>query len=127
MPDLPLRHRARFVRLAETDRPSLTLQIDGESAAALAGDTLLVALLTHGRRVRDSEFGDGPRAGFCLMGACQDCWVWTEDGTRLRACSTVVEAGMSVLTRPPLAHWPATPDLQQSLEKAAKKAAGVSA
>ena len=121
MPDLPLRHRARFVRLAETDRPSITLTIDGESAAALAGDTLLVALLTHGRRVRDSEFGDGPRAGFCLMGACQDCWVWTPDGDRLRACSTVAETGMAVLTRPPAAHWPATPDLAQSLAKKAAR------
>ncbi|MGJ7582053.1 (2Fe-2S)-binding protein [Variovorax sp. RHLX14] len=125
MPDLPSRPRARFMRLAETDRPSIALRIDGESATALTGDTLLVALLTHGRRVRDSEFGDGPRAGFCLMGACQDCWVWTEDGSRLRACSTVAEAGMSVLTRPPAAHWPATPDLTQSLaRKAAREEAG---
>ena len=108
---------ARFVRLAETDRPSLTLQIDGQPATALAGDTLLVALLSHGRRVRDSEFGDGPRAGFCLMGACQDCWVWTPAGERLRACSTAVEAGMSVLTRPPANHWPATLDLRQSLAR----------
>jgi len=114
--------RARFVRLAETDRPSLTLQIDGQPATALAGDTLLVALLSHGRRVRDSEFGDGPRAGFCLMGACQDCWVWTPAGERLRACSTTVEAGMSVLTRPPASHWPATPDLQHSLARRAARA-----
>jgi predicted molibdopterin-dependent oxidoreductase YjgC len=113
---------ARFVRLAETDRPALTLQIDGQPASALAGDTLLVALLSHGRRVRDSEFGDGPRAGFCLMGACQDCWVWTPAGERLRACSTAVEAGMSVLTRPPAAHWPATPDLQQLLARSAAEA-----
>ncbi|MDB5878459.1 MAG: hypothetical protein JWQ41_1873 [Variovorax sp.] len=125
MPDLSSRPRARFLRLAETHRPPLALRIDGESATALTGDTLLVALLTHGRRVRDSEFGDGPRAGFCLMGACQDCWVWTPDGDRLRACSTVVEAGMSVLTRPPPAHWPATPDLTQSLaRKAAREEAG---
>ena len=115
---------ARFVRLAETDRPALTLQIDGQPATALAGDTLLVALLSHGRRVRDSEFGDGPRAGFCLMGACQDCWVWTPAGDRVRACSTTVEAGMSVLTRPPAQHWPATPDLQQSLLRHAPEAAG---
>ena len=104
MPDLASRTRARFVRLAETDRPSLTLQIDGESATALTGDTLLVALLTHGRRVRDSEFGDGPRAGFCLMGACQECWVWTAEGERLRACSTPAEDGMRLLTRE--APWP---------------------
>ncbi|MDM0049817.1 (2Fe-2S)-binding protein [Variovorax sp. J22R115] len=113
---------ARFVRLAETDRPSLTLQIDGQPATALAGDTLLVALLTHGRRVRDSEFGDGPRAGFCLMGACQDCWVWTPAGERLRACSTAVVAGMSVLTRSPADHWPATLDLRQSLARHALEA-----
>ena len=37
---------ARFVRLAETDRPALALQIDGQAAVALAGDTLLVALLS---------------------------------------------------------------------------------
>lgn len=115
---------ARFVRLAETDRAALALQIDGQPATALAGDTLLVALLSHGRRVRDSEFGDGPRAGFCLMGACQDCWVWTPEGERLRACSTPVEAGMSVCTRPPAQHWPATPDLLQSLQRhAAERAA----
>ncbi|HSW04662.1 (2Fe-2S)-binding protein [Aquabacterium sp.] len=107
---------SRFVRLAEDQRPHLTLRIDGEPATALEGDTLLVALMLHGRRVRDSEFGDGPRAGFCLMGACQDCWVWREDGQRLRACSTPVTAGMAVLTRPPASHWPTTPDLRDSLE-----------
>ena len=111
------------MRLAETDRPALALQIDGAPATALAGDTLLVALLSHGRRVRDSEFGDGPRAGFCLMGACQDCWVWTPAGERLRACSTPVTAGMSVRTRPPAQHWPATPDLLQSLQRHAPETA----
>ncbi|CAN7601325.1 (2Fe-2S)-binding protein [Variovorax sp. LjRoot290] len=125
MPDTPPRFYppARFVRLAETDRPTLMLQIDGQPATALAGDTLLVALLAHGRRVRDSEFGDGARAGFCLMGACQDCWVWTPAGERLRACSTPVTAGMSVCTRPPAQHWPATPDLLQSLQRHAPGAA----
>lgn len=113
----PARALPRFVRLAETDRERVALRIDGEPAAALAGDTLLVALLVNGRRVRDSEFGDGPRAGFCLMGACQDCWVWTPSGQRLRACSTPVQEGLSVLTLPPTSHWPATPDLLQLLNE----------
>ncbi len=121
-PAQPVRS-ARFVRLAETDRPAIALRIDGEDATALAGDTLLVALLMHGRRVRDSEFGDGPRAGFCLMGACQDCWVWTPAGERLRACSTPAEAGMDVLTRPPAHHWPVTPDLRDTLARHAPEAA----
>lgn len=89
----------RFRRLAERDRTPVALEIDGRPATALEGDTLLVAILTHAKALRVSEFGDGPRAGFCLMGACQDCWVWMADGTRLRACSTPVAEGMRVLTR----------------------------
>jgi predicted molibdopterin-dependent oxidoreductase YjgC len=88
----------RFVRLAETGRPVVRFTIDGRAAEALEGDTLLVALLGAVRSVRDSEFGDGKRAGFCLMGACQDCWVWTASGQRLRACSTPVAEGMQIVT-----------------------------
>lgn len=107
----------RFVRLAETHRPTVPLTIDGKPCTALEGDTLLVALMCNGRRARDSEFGDGPRAGFCLMGACQDCWVWTPQGERLRACSTPVTAGMAVQTQPPAPQWPVTLDLTESLQR----------
>ncbi len=91
-------------RVAEADRPPIRLSVDGREITALAGDTLLTALLVAGARLRESEFGDGPRAGFCLMGACQDCWVWTEAGARLRACSTPAEPGMRILTG--AAPWP---------------------
>jgi NADH dehydrogenase/NADH:ubiquinone oxidoreductase subunit G len=40
-------------------------------------------------------------AGFCLMGACQDCWIWDDDGRRLRACTTYAEQGMRIRTT-----WP---------------------
>ena len=96
----------RFVRLAETERAGVRLFADGQPIDALEGDTLLVALLGHLGALRQSEFGDGGRAGFCLMGACQDCWVWTEDGARLRACTTVVCAGLRIVTRQPEATWP---------------------
>ncbi|MEC5404358.1 (2Fe-2S)-binding protein [Paraburkholderia sp. MPAMCS5] len=89
----------QFVRLAETRRESLRFYLDGHAVFALQGDTLLTAVLTQQRRVRDSEFSGSPRAGFCLIGACQDCWMRTEDGKRLRACSTLVSEGMRVLTR----------------------------
>jgi D-hydroxyproline dehydrogenase subunit gamma len=89
----------RFVRLAETERKTLTITVDGVARRASEGDTLMVALLTGAKTLRDSEFGDGRRAGFCLMGACQDCWVWTSDGERLRACTTPVAAGMSIITQ----------------------------
>ena len=80
MPDTPPRSHppARFVRLAETDRPALRCSIDGAPGHGAGRRHAAGRAADHGRRVRDSEFGDGPRAGFCLMGACQDCWVWTE-------------------------------------------------
>jgi predicted molibdopterin-dependent oxidoreductase YjgC len=96
----------RMPRVGETDRTPLTLLVDGLAVQALEGDTLLTAILQAGRRLRQSEFGDGDRAGFCLMGACQDCWVWTAEGRRLRACTTVAAGGMSVCTRQPEATWP---------------------
>ena len=91
----------RFVRLAETDRREMTIVVDGKPVQALEGDTLLVAILSAIRHLRTSEFGDGRRAGFCLMGACQDCWVWTATGERLRACSTPVVEGMTISTQQP--------------------------
>jgi hypothetical protein len=96
----------QFVRLAERDRDPVHIRVDGETVAALAGDTLLVAVITSRGHVRASEFGDGDRAGFCLMGACQDCWMWTEAGARLRACTTPVQPGMAVLTKPREDLWP---------------------
>jgi aerobic-type carbon monoxide dehydrogenase small subunit (CoxS/CutS family) len=90
---------ARFVRVAEAGRPTFDILIDGRLEKAAQGDTLIVALLTAQDALRDSEFDDGRRAGFCLMGACQDCWVWTAQGERLRACTTPAAPGMSIVTR----------------------------
>lgn len=90
-------------RLAETARPAVAFTLDGKPCTALAGDTVLTAVLTQADRLRLSEFGGGPRAGFCMMGACQDCWMQCEDGTRLRACSTYIEAGMRLRSLPPAA------------------------
>ena len=96
----------RFIRLAERARAPVRLEADGRPLVALEGDTLLVALLDSVGHLRHSEFGDGVRSGFCLMGACQDCWVWTEDGGRLRACTTVVREGLRITTEPLEATWP---------------------
>ena len=95
----------RFVRLAETDRREMTIVVDGKPVRALEGDTLLVAILGALRHLRTSEFGHGRRAGFCLMGACQDCWVWSATGDRLRACSTSVVDGMQISTQQPEGAW----------------------
>lgn len=95
----------RFQRLGETQRRTLAIRVDGQVVEAREGDTLLVAMLTATGHVRTSEFGDGRRAGFCLMGACQDCWVGTVDGERLRACSVQVSEGMDIVTTGLEATW----------------------
>lgn len=91
----------RLVRLAELDRIALSFSLDGQPCNALQGDTVLTAILASAPAVRHSEFGPEQRAGFCLMGACQDCWVWQEEGPRIRACSTPLEQGMRLLTTAP--------------------------
>ncbi|SAL52663.1 NAD(FAD)-dependent dehydrogenase [Caballeronia turbans] len=98
MSTVTIHHAPQFVRLDETHRARIPFVLDGVPAEALAGDTLLTAILMRQRHVRHSEFSGKPRAGFCLIGACQDCWVRGEDGKRMRACSTRVEAGMRVVT-----------------------------
>jgi predicted molibdopterin-dependent oxidoreductase YjgC len=89
---------AQLRRLNELERPVVDFVLDGHAAAALEGDTVLTAVLTQSRRLRVNEFSRQPRAGFCMMGACQDCWVRLADGRSLRACQTMIEPGMQICT-----------------------------
>ena len=91
----------RLVRAIVPDTPPVRLLIDGEEVAAYADETVIVAVLAARKALRQYEFSEEMRAGFCLMGACQDCWVWLADGSRVRACTTVVADGMHVLTSAP--------------------------
>ena len=90
--------KGQFVRVVSRRGTALLLTIDGQPVAATEGDSLLAVLLLNGKVVRHLEFGGEPRAGFCLMGACQDCWVWLGDGERVRACTTLAAEGMAVWT-----------------------------
>lgn len=89
---------ALLQRVAEQGRGVVRFTLDGRPVEALEGDTVLTAMLTNGERLRRTEFADAPRAGFCLMGACQDCWVRTEEGERLRACGTFIADGMRLVS-----------------------------
>jgi predicted molibdopterin-dependent oxidoreductase YjgC len=86
-----------FQRAIDRGGAAVALTIDGEPVQAQQGDLLITAILLHRTALRRFEFGSGSRAGFCLMAACQDCWVQLADGRRLRACSTRVEPGMAVV------------------------------
>ncbi|WP_087687059.1 (2Fe-2S)-binding protein [Pandoraea sp. PE-S2R-1] len=132
-----LQHSPQLARLAETSRAPVTFYLDGAPVQALTGDTVLTAILMHQRHVRISEFSGAPRAGFCLIGACQDCWVRCEADsadvtdaadaarghaaqqlTRLRACSTLVRPGMRIVTNAAIAPFANDADSADSAEAA---------
>lgn len=86
-------------RLKELHRPVVYFTLDAQPAQALEGDTVLTAVLTQSRALRVNEFSGMPRAGFCVMGACQDCWVKLVDGSSIRACQTFIRDGMRIQTQ----------------------------
>jgi predicted molibdopterin-dependent oxidoreductase YjgC len=94
------RSQAQFHRVARRSGPPVTLSFEGAPIRATTGDSVLAALLENGAFVRRLEFGAELRAGFCLMGACQDCWVWSAAGGRIRACTTPVGEGMQLFAEP---------------------------
>lgn len=99
MPDSPAAAliQSQFHRLTARGGKTVSFTIDGVAHAAFEGDLLITAILAVRGSLRRFEFGDGDRAGFCLMGACQDCWVTLATGERLRACTTLVRPGMAVV------------------------------
>lgn len=100
-PPLPL------FRPAVPRQAGFTLSLDGAEVPAQPGETVISALLQAGLMTGRSEFDGADRCGFCLMGACQDCTLWTASGRRLRACMTEATPGMILNSRPPPA--PGTP------------------
>lgn len=95
----PSSHLLRRIAVFETE--AVTIYLDGVVVPARMGETVLAAILGHTDHVRRHDVDGTPRAGFCLMGACQDCWVWFSDGGGARACTTFVRDGMRVSTVSP--------------------------
>lgn len=93
--------RRRLVRVASFETREVTIRVDGRAVTAREGESVLAAILSVSGHVRRLETNGEKRAGFCLMGACQDCWVWFADGPRGRACTTRVAEGLQVFTEPP--------------------------
>lgn len=91
----------RLLRAVAPGGPPVRILVDGTEVTAYAGESVLVAVLAARNALRQHEFSNEARAGFCLMGACQDCWVWLADGRRVRACTTTVSNGMHVSTGVP--------------------------
>lgn len=89
---------AQFRRRYRLDETPVPFTLNGVAETGRRGDTVLTAILSVSGRLRQSEFTGEDRAGFCLIGACQDCYVMLANGSRVRACSTALEPGMAFIT-----------------------------
>jgi predicted molibdopterin-dependent oxidoreductase YjgC len=85
--------------MAHATRAPVPFTLDGRPCTGFEGDMVITAVLAQTARLREHEASGHPHAGFCAMGACQDCWMDTATGERLRACTTPLQAGMQLVTR----------------------------
>jgi predicted molibdopterin-dependent oxidoreductase YjgC len=90
--------QAQFRRRYRADEAPVSFILNGAGATGRRGDTVLTAILAVSGGLRRTEFTGETRAGFCLIGACQDCFVMMADGSRIQACSTVLQPGMAFIT-----------------------------
>lgn len=88
----------QFYRRYRQDEKPVGFSLNGVAQAGRHGDTVLTAIMAVSSHVRHTEFTGENRAGFCLIGACQDCYVMTEEGQRIRACTTPLQEGMRFVT-----------------------------
>jgi D-hydroxyproline dehydrogenase subunit gamma len=77
-------------------RPAIAFTFAGRSLQARVGDTVAMALWAADEvALRQSSRDGAPRGVLCNMGICYECLV-VVDGVTVRACTTVVRAGMQV-------------------------------
>jgi hypothetical protein len=79
---------------------ALRFGFDGASIEAAPGETISAALYASGHKaLRTTSLRAEPRGLFCNMGVCFDCLVEVDGQPNVRACQTVVRAGMQVRTQ----------------------------
>ncbi len=78
------------------ERAEVAFTFAGRALQARVGDTIAMALWAAGEPVLRQSSKDGtPRGVLCNMGICYECLV-VIDGVTVRACTTVVRAGMRI-------------------------------
>ncbi|MBT3706687.1 MAG: (2Fe-2S)-binding protein [Proteobacteria bacterium] len=75
----------------------VTFSFEGRRLTASRGDTLAAALLASGVFIfRNSPVSSAPRAPFCMIGNCYECFVQVEAMGVVQACLTEVTEGMQI-------------------------------
>ena len=78
-------------------RDKIAFSFDGVAYDGYIGDTVASALLAGGvRTLRVHEETGAPRGIYCNIGHCYECRVTVNGVPNVRACMTLVEAGMTI-------------------------------
>ena len=101
-PDQPAESRGAVPAPRLTGRQinaaSITLTVDGQTIAAVPGESIAAAMTAAGlRHLCEDRLGQ-PRGLFCGMGACFECRVSIDGGPPQRACLAPVRPSLSVRT-----------------------------
>lgn len=80
------------------DRP-LTITVDGEPVAGVAGQSVAGVLLAAGRTSWRRGRTGAPRGVFCGIGVCFDCLVTVNGERDVRACRRRARDGDTVTTQ----------------------------
>jgi D-hydroxyproline dehydrogenase subunit gamma len=89
-----------FRRLPDADGASIEVTIDGRPERVRAGDTVAAALFALGiQSHRTSDRSGAPRAPYCMMGVCFDCFVTIDGVGNRQGCLVPIRAGMRIETQ----------------------------
>ena len=80
-------------------KDAFTIEVDGAPVTAYPGETLAAVLMVAGKTaMRKTHLLQAPRNYYCGIGACNECLVATEDMNEVRACQTLAEPSMKIIT-----------------------------
>jgi D-hydroxyproline dehydrogenase subunit gamma len=86
-----------FRRLPDAAGDPVAFTINGQTARALAGDSVAAALLGAGvDHCRTTPISGARRAPYCMMGVCFECLVTIDGVGNRQACLIPVRDGMRV-------------------------------
>lgn len=86
-------------RIFGTRGEPLSVTVNGQLIEAYAGETIATVLLASGHLIFQQEgAAHQPQSLFCGMGVCFNCLVTVSGIPNLRACVTLVAAGMAITT-----------------------------
>lgn len=92
-------NRIHDIESAQTSHKQFKVWVDGEEVLAKEGENILSVLFSIGKRVISKNDHGIENGAYCSMGICFCCHVNINGQHKQRACKTIVEEGMTILTR----------------------------